>query len=114
MIDQMAVVAVVIIAVSGGSTLVVALVDAARRRQQRRQAKAGAVAQRLREEREAAAAKEARRARACEAMDRATLVDHMTEFAAGWRPDPTILADIGGGAKYARATRRDDHSPQVV
>ena len=27
-------------------------------------------------------------------MDRGTLVDHVTEFAAGWRPDPTILAGM--------------------
>ena len=47
-----------------------------RRRRRREAAK-----KRRREAQEAAAAKEARRVRSCEAMERATVVDHVTVFA---------------------------------
>ena len=98
--------AVVMLAVLGVSALVLAVVfvgamietvlslwPPARRSRQHRQSKAEA--QRRREALEAAAAKEARRGRSCEAMDRATLVDHVTEFSDRGRwPDRGILAGM--------------------
>ena len=109
MTDQVAMVGVVLmLTVLGVSALALAVVfvgalieavlsvwPPARRRRQRRQAEAEAELQRRREAMEAAAAKEARRVRSCESMVRATLVEHLTEFADGWRwPDRAILAGM--------------------
>ena len=67
---------------------------AAAEEQQHREARAAA-AKRRREAQEESAAKEARRVRPCETMDRATLVDHVAEFAVGRsRPGSQVLVGM--------------------
>ena len=57
-----------------------------------------ALSPRRREAAAAAAAREARRLRPCAGMDRATLVEHLAEFRAGYEPGRAIMAGMDTAA----------------